>query len=152
MSFWGHILAKKGQFGPKWAEFPYSSKGKLFSPDPAPQGPYIASKGLFWGDFHGIGLFRFNWGNWAILANRVICLWIPSQETCFQGYDIPKKGIYFWPLPLSYSRMSFWCQNRPPLKRSKMVKMTYFGVKTRGPRVPFGQKQLETPVSLSLGI
>jgi len=28
MSFWGHILGKKGPFGPKWAEFPYSSKGK----------------------------------------------------------------------------------------------------------------------------
>jgi len=29
--FWGHILAKKGPFGPKWAEFPYSSKGKLLA-------------------------------------------------------------------------------------------------------------------------
>jgi len=38
-----------------------------------------------------------------------------------------------------FQNVIFGAKTWSPLKRSKRVKMTYFGVKTRGPWVPFGQ-------------
>jgi len=43
MSFWGHILGKKGPFGPKWSEIGCYSGNVQMVWDPAPQGPYIGS-------------------------------------------------------------------------------------------------------------
>jgi len=92
MPFWGHILAKKGPFGPKWAEFPYSSKGKLLAQIQPLKAPIWPQKGCFGvvsmesgylGLIGGIGQF---WSTGSFASGHLV------RRPVFKGHDISKTG------------------------------------------------------------